>query len=72
MSLKTMRYVNAVSRKDAGPLVREIYGQITEDFFINGSLTSRSQVPGVLAAIWTLGRESILVDDKIVVEEDRT
>jgi hypothetical protein len=68
MSLKTMRYVDAVSRKDAGPLVREIYDQITEDFFINGSLTSRSQVPGVLAAIWTLGREAILVDDKI----DRT
>ena len=35
-SLKTMRYVDAVSSKDAGPLVREIYDQIAEDFFING------------------------------------
>ena len=68
LSLKTMRYVDAVSSKDAGPLVREIYDQIAEDFFINGSLTSRSKVPGVLAAIWTLGREVILVDDKV----DRT
>ena len=68
LSLKTMRYVDAVSSKDAGPLVREIYDQIAEDFFINGSLTSRSKVPGVLAAIWTIGREAILVDDKI----DRT
>ncbi|MEW8202653.1 MAG: carboxymuconolactone decarboxylase family protein [Candidatus Thiodiazotropha endolucinida] len=68
LSLKTMRYVDAVSSKDAGPLVKEIYDQIAEDFFINGSLTSRSKVPGVLAAIWSLGREAILVDDKI----DRT
>ena len=68
LSLKTMRYVDAVSSKDAGPLVREIYDQIAEDFFINGSLTSRSKVPGVLAAIWILGREAILVDDRI----DRT
>ena len=68
LSLKTMRYVDAVSSKDAGPLVTEIYDQIAEDFFINGSLTSRSKVPGALAAIWILGREAILVDDKI----DRT
>ena len=68
LSLKTMRYVDAVSSKDVSPLVREIYDQIAEDFFINGSLTSRSKVPGVLAAIWMLGREAILVGDKI----DRT
>ena len=41
---------------------------ITEDFFVNGSLTSRSKVPNLLAAIWTAGRESILTDDHL----DRT
>ena len=68
LSLKTMRYVHAVSRRDAGPMVKAIYDQIAEDFFINGSLTSRSKVPNLLAAIWTGGREAILVDDKL----DRT
>jgi AhpD family alkylhydroperoxidase len=65
LSIKTMRYVQAVSRRSATGLVRTIYDMIAEDFFLNGSLTSRSQVPRLLAAIWTLGRESILVDDKI-------
>jgi AhpD family alkylhydroperoxidase len=41
---------------------------IREDFFVNGSLTSRSRVPDLLAAIWTGGRETILVDDRV----DRT
>lgn len=65
MSIKTMRYVQSVPRKSATGLVRAVYEMIAEDFFLNGSLTSRSQVPPLLAAIWTLGRESILVDDKV-------
>lgn len=65
MSIKTMRYVQSVPRNSATGMVRAVYGMIAEDFFLNGSLTSRSRVPALLAAIWTLGRESILVDDKI-------
>lgn len=68
LSLKTMRYVDAVPRRDADGVVAEAYRQISEDFFINGSLTSRSRVPNLLAAIWVAGRETILVDDKL----DRT
>jgi len=68
LSVKTMRYVSAVPMSEATGLTREVYEMIGEDFFINGSLTSRSSVPGLLAAIWTLGRESMLVDDKL----DRT
>lgn len=68
LSLKTMRYVHAVPRSKAKGIVAEVYKQISEDFFINGSLTSRSKVPGLLAAIWTGGRETILVDDNV----DRT
>jgi AhpD family alkylhydroperoxidase len=41
---------------------------IEDDFFINGSLTSRSKVPALMTAIWTAGRESVLVDDRL----DRT
>jgi AhpD family alkylhydroperoxidase len=68
MSVKTMRYVQSVPRKKAKGLVRQVYGMIAEDFFINGSLTSHSKVPELLAGVWTGGRECILVADKL----DRT
>jgi AhpD family alkylhydroperoxidase len=68
LSLKTMRYVHAIPRRRATGLVAEVYNMIEEDFFINGSLTSRSKVPILMAAIWTAGRESVLVDDRL----DRT
>ena len=68
LSLKTMRYVHAIRRRKASGLVADVYEMIEEDFFINGSLTSRSKVPPLMAGIWTAGRESILVDDHL----DRT
>jgi AhpD family alkylhydroperoxidase len=68
LSLKTMRYVHAIPRRTATGLVAQVYEMIEEDFFINGSLTSRSKVPRLMAGIWTAGRESILVDDRL----DRT
>jgi hypothetical protein len=68
LSLKTMRYVHAIPRRKATGLVAQVYNMIEEDFFINGSLTSRSKVPALMAAMWTAGRESILVDDRL----DRT
>ena len=68
LSLQTMRYVHAISRRTATGLVAQVYEMIEEDFFINGSLTSRSKVPRLMAGIWTAGRESILVDDHL----DRT
>ena len=51
-----------VPRGAATGLTREVYDMIADDFFMNGSLTSRSRVPNLLAAVWTLGRESMLVD----------
>lgn len=68
LSTKTMRYVSAVPTRQAEGLTREVYDMIREDFFKNGSLTSRSKVPELMAAIWTGGRESMLVEDKV----DRT
>jgi len=63
-----MRYVHAVPRRKATGLAAQVYDMIEEDFFINGSLSSRSKVPGLMAGIWTAGRESVLVDDHL----DRT
>jgi hypothetical protein len=68
LSIKTMRYVSAIPSHKAEGLVARIYDMIAEDFFINGSLTSHSQVPALLAGVWTGGRESILVSDRL----DRT
>jgi hypothetical protein len=65
MSVRTMRYVSAVPRAKADGLVARIYDMIAEDFFINGSLTGHSKVPSLLAGVWTGGRESILVTDRL-------
>lgn len=68
LSIQTMRYVKSVPRNKATGLTKEVYDMIADDFFINGSLTSHSKVPELLAGVWTGGRESILVDDVL----DRT
>lgn len=68
LSVKTMRYVKPVPTETASGLVRQVYDMINDDFFINGSLTSHSKVPALLAGIWIAGRESILVSDRV----DRT
>jgi hypothetical protein len=68
LSVKTMRYVSAVPARSATGLVAEVYDMIAKDFFLNGSLTSRSKVPNLLAAIWSGGRETVLVSDQL----DRT
>ena len=68
LSLKTMRYVHAIPRRKASGLVAQVYDMIEQDFFINGSLISRSKVPALMAGIWIAGRESVLVDDHL----DRT
>jgi hypothetical protein len=68
LSVQPMRYVSAVPARQAQGLTKQVYAMIQDDFFKNGSLTSRSRVPELMAAIWTGGRESMLVADKV----DRT
>ena len=59
-SVKTMRYVRAVPTRAATGLVKRTYDMISEDFFVNGSLTSHSQVPELLAGTWMSGREIVV------------
>jgi AhpD family alkylhydroperoxidase len=68
MSVKTMRYVKSVPGKEAQGLVARVYDMLAEDAFINGSVTSHSKVPELMAGMWTGGRETILVSDQL----DRT
>ena len=65
LSLKTMRYVDAVPTRQATGLLADLYQQFTEDFFINGSLTSHSAVPELLAGVWAGGRETIIQADQL-------
>lgn len=67
-SVKTMRHVSAVPVRSAVGLVRRAYDMIAEDFFVNGSLSSHSQVPELFAGTWLGGREAVLVSDRL----DRT
>lgn len=68
LSVRTMRFVEAVPTRSAKGLTKTVYDMIREDFFKNGSLTSRSKAPELMAAIWVAGRETMLVQDKV----DRT
>jgi hypothetical protein len=68
LSVKTMRYVSTVPTRKSEGLTKKVYDMIREDFFKNGSLTSRSKVPELMAAVWTAGREAMLVEDGV----DRT
>ena len=67
-SVKTMRYVDAVPIKEAVGLNRRVFEMIAEDFFVNGSLSSHSQIPELFAGTWLGGREIVLVTDRV----DRT
>ncbi|MDH5723220.1 MAG: hypothetical protein OEY94_07860 [Alphaproteobacteria bacterium] len=68
MSVQTMRYVENVPIKKATGLVKDVYDQVQKDFFINGTITSQSKVPELMAGMWSAGREILLVTDK----EERT
>ena len=64
-SVKTMRYVSAVPVRSAVGLTKRVYEMIAEDFFVNGSLNSHSQVPELFAGTWLGGRELVVVTDRL-------
>lgn len=64
-SVKTMRYVRAVPVRSAIGLTKRVYEMIAEDFFVNGSLSSHSQVPELFAGTWLGGRELVVVTDRL-------
>ena len=47
LSVKTMRYLQSVPRHKADGVVAEVYDQIADDFFVNGSLEHPYGLPGV-------------------------
>ena len=65
MSIKTMRYVRSLPKAQTDELGAEVLRQLEEDFFVNGSITSHSAVPELMAGVWLGGRESVLVSDQL-------
>lgn len=65
LSVQTMRYVDAVPTDKAKGLTEQVYRMVQEEFFINGSITSHSVVPELMAGMWCGGREAVLVEDQI-------
>jgi hypothetical protein len=65
LSAITMRYVSPVPTKKAEGLNRRVYDMVTDDFFINGTITSHSKVPALMAGMWTGGREVMLISDRL-------
>lgn len=65
LSVQTMRYVDAVPTDEATGLNAQVYEMVAEEFFINGSITSHSAVPELMAAMWCGGREAVLVEDRL-------
>lgn len=65
LSVQTMRYVEATPTGTATRLTGQVYAMVREEFFINGSITSHSAVPDLMAAMWCGGREAVLVEDRL-------
>ncbi len=59
----TMRiFFHPVNLQQAHGLLKAVLLQSQKDFFINGTITSHSAVPELMAGMWLAGREITLVD----------
>jgi AhpD family alkylhydroperoxidase len=62
VSKMPIRYVRPVPFSEAQGLVRDVYDQVADEFFINGAITTHSVRPPLLAGMWCGGREIVMVD----------
>ena len=59
----TMRkFFHPVALNQAEGLLKSVLQQSQRDFFINGTITSHTAVPELMAGMWVAGREIALVD----------
>lgn len=66
MSTKTMRkQFQAVTRRNAAGIAARVLEQAEEDFFINGTITCHAACPQHMAGMWSGGRETTLVGDRL-------
>ncbi len=68
LSNVTGRYVKPAPYHRARGLVRQVYEQIADEFFINGPITTHAVHPELLAAVWMAEREILLADQRLTRE----
>jgi len=61
---KTIRYLKRVTYKKSKDLTRQIYDDICADYVLGPPFTLHAAVPGLLAAAWSIVRETFIVDQK--------
>lgn len=69
LSNMTGRYIKPEPYHKATGLVASVYEQVTEEFFINGPMTTHAVYPDLLAGVWMAEREILLADDKLTRED---
>lgn len=66
----TGRYIKPEPYHKAEGLAARVYEQITDEFFINGPMTTLAVYPEMLAGVWMAERE-ILLTDNVLTREDK-
>lgn len=69
LSNVTGRYVKPEPYHKADGLVKEVYDQVADEFFINGPMTTHAVRPELLAGVWMAEREILLTDQKLSRED---
>jgi len=63
------RYVKAEPYHKAKGLVKQVYDQVEDEFFINAPMTTHAVSPKLLAGLWMAEREIVLADNKLTRED---
>jgi len=65
LSNMTGRYIKPSPYHKATGLIARVYEQVTDEFFINGPITTHAVDPQLLAGVWMAEREIMLTDNQL-------
>ncbi|MES9973949.1 MAG: hypothetical protein ABW094_06770 [Candidatus Thiodiazotropha sp.] len=69
LSNMTGRYVQPEPYHKAEGLVKKVYDQVIDEFFINAPMTTHAVSPEMLAGVWMAEREIVLTDNHLTRED---
>ncbi|MEW8143261.1 MAG: carboxymuconolactone decarboxylase family protein [Candidatus Thiodiazotropha endolucinida] len=69
LSNMTGRYVQPAPYHKAEGLVKKVYDQVIDEFFINAPMTTHAVSPELLAGLWMAEREIVLTDNHLSRED---
>lgn len=66
LGLTQVRYVTPARPQAAGAVTSQVYGQVERDFGVLAPpVALHSPAPGVMAGVWIMLRESLIVRDQV-------